>query len=263
MPIAVDPANSTTTTLGPSGIYTGTFVALDPIWDGVSIMAVSDQPSATNGLIIQWSTDGVNLDDEQKFSYAGFISEQGRRVVASARTQFFRVRYVNSASAQTFFRLQTLLRRGADQGSVSSLGILPSLEHDAVSVNAIMVGRNVSSPGTLTIPFTTGDPFWISHNPPSTSTLSDRTITASTAFSQQLDFFGIFGGTRHMLSVFNDTQLGTLFVKAGSAASLTNYHFKIPPQSYWESTLQWRRFSGGWHGIWNIADGSARMGEFF
>lgn len=258
----VDVANSSTTPLGISGVFTGSFTDVTA-FTSVTVIVFSDQPSATNGYVLQWSTDGINIDDEQRFLYAGSPSEQGKVVHATVRARFFRVRYTNSISAQTIFRLQTLLRPGPQQGSVASLGIGTSTEHDALSVNAVLHARNVSSPSTLVMPFATGDPFLIVEQPLNRTTISERTIVASTLFSQALDLFGVFGGTRRWFSVYNDTIRGNLYIRLGSAATTVLYFWKVPARHTWQLPLGWGDYSGAINGIWDVADGSARTLEHF
>ena len=51
----------------------------------------------------------------------------------------------------------------------------------------------------------------------------------------------------------------TLYVKYGAAASLTSYSVLMPPNAYWE--MPWPIYTGAIDGIWNAANGSARITE--
>lgn len=260
----VDPANSTTTPLGVGGVFTGTFVDMTD-YSSVSVMVASNQPSATNGLVFQWSTNGMDIDDEQSHSYASFASEQGRFLYAGVRTRFFRIKYTNGSSVQTFFRLQTLLRRGPIGGSISPLAFTPNQDQDALPQHSLLYGRNISSPSGALVALKTDNDATslIVNHPLNRSTISERTIIASAIFSQQIDLFALFGGTRRFLHIFNDTVRGTLFLRLGSSASLVSYFWKIPPQHLWNLPLAWGKYSGGIHGIWDVADGTARSVEAF
>lgn len=255
--------NSSTTPLGVSGIFTGTFVDMTD-YSSVSVMVNSNVPSATNGLKFQWSTDGVNIDDEQSYSYAGSVSEQGRFIYATVRAQFVRIRYTNGGSVQGVFRLQTLIRRGPVYSSISQLQFAPTNEDDTTSTHSLGYGRNISSPGTPIVFKTDNDATSLMVNHPlNRTTISERTIVASSAFSQQIDLFAIFGPTRRFIQIFNDTIVGALFLRLGGSASLTTFFWKIPPQHTWNLPLSWGKYSGGIHGIWDVADGSARSVEAF
>lgn len=259
-----DVFNATTTLLGPGGTFTGAYTDVSG-FTSVTLLIFSNAASAANGMRLQWSTDGVNLDDEQRFTYAGSASEQGRAIHATVRARFFRIQYINGGSSQTTMRLATLLRRGPAQGSVGSAGIGITTEHDAVIANSVLVTRQVDSPSTLVMPFSTGDPFLITTHPPNTSVVqNETTVTAQTAFSQALDFFGIFGGSRHHFHVFNDTVRGNLHIRFGSSgASLTAFNVKVPAQHSYAIPLSWRIWPGQINGIWDVADGSARCAEWF
>ena len=258
---SVDPSNSTTTPLGASGAFQGTFNDVTA-YASISVLVHSDRASATNGFILQWSTNGTDVDDQQTFNYAGSVAEQGKVVHAAVRAKFFRLRYVNTSLVQTFLRIQTLLRRGSPQGSVSSLGLQPSQQHDAVSVNAQLVARQVDSPSTLVLPFASGDPFLIATPPPNSSVVQNETTVIASLAAVNLDL-GFFGSTRHHFHVFNDTVRGNLHIRFGSAPSISNFNVKVPPRHFWELPTTWRRWPGNIQGIWDVADGAARCTEWF
>src|SRR3972149_3524277 len=63
----VDLANSTATPLGTGAIFTGTAVEVKDI-STITLLVFSDVASATDGLQVQWSTDGTNWDDDDKLT---------------------------------------------------------------------------------------------------------------------------------------------------------------------------------------------------
>lgn len=257
----VDPGNSSTTLLLANGVFTGSWTDVTD-YSSVSVIVASNTASAANGYRIQWSEDGINLDDEQRFTYASFASEQSKVLIASTRARFFRIVYTNTFTNQTFFRLQAMLRRGTAQGSISPAGIQITNEHDAVTTNSVLVARDIATPTTLVMPFATSDPFLIVEHPPNRSVQSERTVAAS-LFSSQLDFFGLFGQSRRHMHILNDTVRGTLHIRFGGAASLTSFNVKLPPQHFWELPQAWGYWSGTVFGIWDVADGFARLTEWF
>lgn len=259
----VDLGNSSITPLGVSGVFTGVYTDVTN-FSSISIMVVSDRASATNGVTIQWSTDGVNLDDEQRFIYEGFASEQGRFIYAPIRARFVRMKYTNSSLAQSFFRLQTLLRRGPVQGLISPAGIDITTEADAVSTNSVLIAQRLSTPSDLVHLKTDDNAFLIVANRQNNNIVqNETTVTAQTAFSQGLDFFGIFAGTRVHFHVFNDTIRGNLFIRYGGSASLSSWTVKVPPQHLYEAPYSWGTLGASINGIWDVADGFARCSEWF
>lgn len=105
---------------------------------------------------------------------------------------------------------------------------------------------------------------WIIANrrPNPTVIQSERTITASTS-AQDLDFFGLFGGSRVHFHVFNDSVRGTLHLRFANTASLSAFAVKVPPQHGWSWPQSWGSITGKVSGIWDVADGTARTEEWF
>lgn len=61
-------------------------------------------------------------------------------------------------------------------------------------------------------------------------------------------------------TVYNDTTLGNLFLKLNSAAaSAMSFTVRMVPQSYYEVPFD---YVGAITGIWDVADGDARVTEF-
>ena len=97
--------NSTIETLDPDEAFTGdaediTNVAM------VYITTKSDVASATDGLSIQQSSDGVNWDHTDEFTVG---AGSGKTFSFQAATNWFRIVYTNGGTIQGFFRLQTKL----------------------------------------------------------------------------------------------------------------------------------------------------------
>lgn len=244
---AVSESNSTTTPLGPNGVFEGVFENVLPA-AAVTILIHSDRPSATNGIVLQWSADGVTVDDPQSFSYAGAGAENALILHSTRRAAFFRIRYTNTSLAQASFRLQVILRPDIPQCSIVPAGIGITSQNDALVTNSVMVGRLVSNPTQLVMPLATGDPFWIVARPPNSGVLFKRAIAASTS-SQQLDFFGIIGANRDAMSVHNDSN-GTLLLNQGDPASASAFTERLEPGETWNLPLSWVLYGGPVHGIW-------------
>lgn len=106
--------NTTSTLLGAGATFTG--VWQDCInYQEVNVSIVSDKNSATNGLVFQWSADGVNIGDTDVYSY--YTASGGTNYTPNPAFRYFRLIYTNGANAQGSFSLQTILRRGMTGGS--------------------------------------------------------------------------------------------------------------------------------------------------
>jgi len=104
-PGAVDPYNSTTTPLGADATFIGPPINTIAYKNfSVAVIAASDQASATDGLKIEFSSDGSNWD--LSYSYSVTPSES-QGVVLPVQAQYYRIRYINGPDAQGVFRLQT------------------------------------------------------------------------------------------------------------------------------------------------------------
>lgn len=102
----ISAVNSSTTPLAGAGVFTGTAVSL--LGSGsISVTAISNVASATDGLSIQQSPDGTNWDvtDVYTVSAASNIN-----VLIPVKAAWGRVVYTNAAGAQASFRLQTTLK---------------------------------------------------------------------------------------------------------------------------------------------------------
>lgn len=105
--------NTTNTPLGSNATFTG-------LWQDclnyqeVNVSIDTDQNSAINGLVIQWSADGTTIADTDVFSvYANL----GTNYTPNPSFRYVRIVYTNGPVTQTRFNLMTILRRGMTGGS--------------------------------------------------------------------------------------------------------------------------------------------------
>lgn len=101
-----DDGNSTTTPLGSNATFTGTAIDIKD-YSAINVAAFSDVSSATDGLKMQFSPDGINWDHAHSFSVAANV---GVSYAQAAELRYFRIVYTNGPLAQTFFRLTTILK---------------------------------------------------------------------------------------------------------------------------------------------------------
>ncbi len=129
--------NSSTTTLGIDGVFTGT---ADKICDYASIAVIlkTDQDSATDGLSLEWSPDGINWDHIETYT---ITANQDFTTQAMIEAKFFRVVYTNGSTAQGFFRLQVIFMQVPSVGEIQQLGINIDNDGDAQLVRAVLAGQ--------------------------------------------------------------------------------------------------------------------------
>lgn len=133
----VSAANSTATPLGSGGVFTGTYTDTLGYAD-VVVVVKTDQASASGGFEIDWSSDGVNLDDSDTYTLGAGI---GSQYSFGAMSQYFRVKYTNGAIAQSAFRLQTVLKRTRGKPSSHRIGSSITDENDAELVKAVITAK--------------------------------------------------------------------------------------------------------------------------
>lgn len=102
----VDINNSTEVLLGAGATYTGSW--FDATDYGIAYVSIyADVDSATDGLVIEQSTDGSHIHFDDQFTIAGNV---GKNFAINPHAQYLRVKYINGGSAQTEFHLQTVFK---------------------------------------------------------------------------------------------------------------------------------------------------------
>lgn len=259
----VDPTMSYTGVLAPNASFVGAFTDVTQ-WTSVTTTAISlVPPAAANAIQYEWSTDGINLDSTMAF---GSDASTQQTVHSSIRAQYLRVRYTTGGSGSGGIRVQTLLRNGPINASVSRIGLVTG-SPDALNTNAIAMGKATTTYQAIKAipdPQTPTDFYMMVGPPPSaTSVLSIRTV--ANIASVQIDFAGIGAPTRRALCIFNDTIRGNLHIKTSSPSSLTTYHAKIPPYHTFLMPIAWPTYRGAGatlFGIWDVADGACVVTEY-
>ena len=148
----VSTANSSTATLGSSGVFTGT--AEDVTDYAIAYVTVfADQTSATDGLSVQQSSDGTNWDFTDVFTIP---ANSGRTFSFELAAQYFRVVYTNGAAAQGAFRLQTVFKQVYGKPSTVRIQDTISVDADAELVKSIASGRDTNGTFRTLATTTTG-----------------------------------------------------------------------------------------------------------
>jgi len=128
--------NSTVSTLGGGGVFTGTFEDVTQ-WSVFVVSIFVDQASATNGLQFQWSGNGSDVDRTESSS----VPIGGRAFNLAQRGKFFRIVYTNGATPQTAFRLNTSYHPDGPGFITKPLSNTTTDDNFVQSVEAVQTGR--------------------------------------------------------------------------------------------------------------------------
>lgn len=133
--------NSTDTPLGAAGQFIGEWVDVLR-YASVSISVYTDQASAQDGFLVEWSSDGTNVDGSDSFTFpAGGVDTV---YTFNPTPRFMRVTVTNGATPQTALRVQTILRRTAPKPSSHGLTSDLGDYHDAELVRAVLAAKKPS-----------------------------------------------------------------------------------------------------------------------
>ena len=130
--------NSTSDILDADGVYTGSWEDITNF--GVVVITVrTSHASDTDGLMVEFSSDGTNIDSDDVFTIP---ADTGKTFSFQAPTKYFRVKYTNGGDAQTYFRLQTILKPYYVKPSSHRINDSIIGEDDAELVKAVITGEN-------------------------------------------------------------------------------------------------------------------------
>lgn len=261
----VEPTMSYTGVLGPNASFVGPFQDVTQ-WISITTTAIANVPPAlSNAIQYEWSTDGINLDSTMQF---GSDAQTQQTVHSSVRAQYLRVRYTTGAAGSTGIRVQTLLRNGPINASISRLGIVTGAP-DAFNVNGVVLGKLAGGTyvATRALPdlTTATDSNLVVVPPLPRSPVTGGTLTASLT-SVQITIADLGNANRRWMTIFNDTTRGNLYLRFVLTPTLVLYDIKVPPQHLYTLPQSWQMFggvptNGRIFGIWDVADGFARMNE--
>ncbi len=103
----IDTGNSSTALLDADEVFTGEACEILN-YSIVFINVYSDVSSATDGLVIEQSSDGTNWDHNDIYTIDAAI---GKNFSINPHARYFRVKYTNGGSNQGTFRLQSILKK--------------------------------------------------------------------------------------------------------------------------------------------------------
>lgn len=136
----IDSGNSSTAVLGANATFTGTaFDAYNMTTAQISVS--SDQNSAANGFIVEWSSDGTHWDEQGINTYISAEDAGGSESLQiSHRLRYFRIVYTNGSVAQTYFRLAVIHKIGSAFGTVREVNDIPSTSDHAQLTYSVTAG---------------------------------------------------------------------------------------------------------------------------
>lgn len=141
----IDAGNSTSTPLAAGATYTGTWTDVSS-YSNLTVVAVTDQVSSTDGFMIQFSTNGTNVDDNDSFTMA---ANNGQQVSFALPARYYRIVYNNGSTIQGSFRLQSKIHTARPKPSSQRLGSVLNFEQDAEVIVAAPARLSLSA-GTAT-----------------------------------------------------------------------------------------------------------------
>jgi hypothetical protein len=133
----VSAKNSTSTPLIGDAVYTGTWEEVYT-YSQMTLSVYTDVNSATNGLSMQFSSDGKNIDRQKNVT----ITANGGAHTLVHIARYFRIVYTNGSSPQPEFRLQVLHHRYKSKEITSSLTQSISDAIDVQNTRSVIVAKN-------------------------------------------------------------------------------------------------------------------------
>lgn len=130
--------NSSTVVLSGGAVFTGTWEDVLN-YNEIRVSAIASHVSAADGLSIQQSSDGVNIDFTDVYTIA---AATGKTYSVPRQARYYRVVYTNGATLQTSFRLQTLLNRLGTKASSQRPSDGYTNETDLEQEQSFLMGYN-------------------------------------------------------------------------------------------------------------------------
>jgi hypothetical protein len=129
--------NSSSDVLAGAAVFTGTSEDIST-FASVSVQVFASHASATDGLSMEFSTDGTNWDEKHT---ATIMAGTERAFIFPAHASFFRIVYTNGATLQTAFRLQTILHVQNLPGTAHALDESAAADDVGVLTKSVIVAQ--------------------------------------------------------------------------------------------------------------------------
>jgi len=132
------PENSTTAQLGADAVFTGSGWQDTLDYGVLSVNITTDQNSATDGLEIQWSDDGISVND---YDYFTILANQSKTFTFGPANRYYRIKYTNgSGGTTTTLSITSLVRRVYVKPSSHRINDSIVGEDDAELVKSVLTG---------------------------------------------------------------------------------------------------------------------------
>lgn len=126
---------------GSDHVYTGSWVDASE-YIQVIVSVITDQNSATDGLMIEQSTDGITADMHPHTFDVDANSPNGHHYPVTIEGNYIRVKYTNGTVAQTTFKLfTTLFSDSPEEGHTHSVNFQIDDDHPAQVVRNVNVAK--------------------------------------------------------------------------------------------------------------------------
>ena len=206
----VSTGNSSSTPLGIDGVFTGTFVEILN-HAHITVLVKADQVSATDGLKIEWSTDGITVHDNDSFT----IPVNAAKIFTfGPEARYFRVTYTNGGVAQTSFNLQTILKPFYQKPSTHKLSGGLSNEDDVEIIKAVIAGENAESLGTfINVKTNSSGRLLVASDPPEAPPGTDEII--------QVEYGSVASSDDLIYTITSGKTLNIRFLSGGGEASVS------------------------------------------
>ncbi len=229
---AIDANNTSTSALSSAATFTGVGTDVSG-YNAVTIHVKADEPSADSGMTFQFSTDNTNWDDIYRFTFSDTAG--ARRFQFPVTAQYFRTVYTNGSSAQSAFRIQTILHATDVTQSIHRLGDTALTGDRSVNVSkaAIVAQRGgtgnfipVNATGGGNLQFSLEEGANDSSSPVFVSNDTSTPIQTTYVGRQQvgLDALSSAGGLQTSVFALDSTAQTV----TSSAARLFGYHIGNP-----------------------------------
>jgi hypothetical protein len=139
----VDSGNTYATPLGANAVYTGDFVLISR-YAAINVGVKSDVASASGGVKVEFSADGVNVHHSHSTTYSG---GNGVGYIFNCEWQYARVVYTNGPVAQTSFIIQTILKQAPVTSSLYTLSQTVNSNMFAALGRSIITGETSGGGG--------------------------------------------------------------------------------------------------------------------
>jgi len=140
----IDANNTTSTPLLAGGNFTGAWTEIKD-YNSINLGVFSDVASATDGLRIEYSFDGVSVHHFHLWTFPGGANGIGYQL--SAEFRYFRINYTNGASPQATFLLQSNLKPTALFPSSYRASQTFTSQSQVILTKGIIVGETTGGGG--------------------------------------------------------------------------------------------------------------------